>query len=155
MGCASTPEKEALRRKRISASQRSSAVFIAARQRGEKHYEWKGRKATYSAFHKRVARQRGKAMKCEQADCPKTSRRYEWASLTKRYHDINDYLQMCKACHARYDKVRPPSILSEADVREIRRLRYKVRHKDIAKMFGVSKHAIDAIFSGNNWSHVV
>jgi len=34
-----------------------------------------------------------------------TKKRYQWASLTGDYADINDYKRMCQSCHAKYDKI--------------------------------------------------
>ena len=63
---------------------------------------YKGKEAGYSAFHKRVQAKRGNPQSCEMC---KTSirRRYEWANLTGKYHDIKDYKRMCKPCHMNYD----------------------------------------------------
>lgn len=71
-------------------------------QRGEKNDSWKGRDATYSAFHLRVAAIRGAPSVCE--ECGTTeAKRFEWASLTKNYADVNDYKRMCGSCHHKFD----------------------------------------------------
>lgn len=46
------------------------------------------------------------------------------------------------------------SILKEEDVKEIRRLRGKVRQKDLAKRFGVTQPAVSFIQLGKGWKHV-
>jgi len=71
----------------------------------ENSAEWKGKKATYSAFHKRIYRIKGLPNFCEVCKTTK-AKRFEWANLTGKYHDINDYKRMCSSCHIRYDKKR-------------------------------------------------
>ena len=73
-------------------------------QRGAKNDLWKGDQAGYQALHLRVASQRGKPSLC--AACGKTEGRFEWANLTGRYTDINDYIRLCVACHRRMDAYR-------------------------------------------------
>lgn len=74
-------------------------------KRGPDNPSWKGENASYTAFHLRVEKARGKPSKCEHCGTEKAGR-YEWANLTGNYHDINDYVRMCVACHRRYDAVR-------------------------------------------------
>ena len=74
-------------------------------QNGENNDSWKGDKASYAALHIRVQKIRGNPKKCE--DCEtKTAKRYEWASISKKYHDINDYKRLCKKCHLKLDTYR-------------------------------------------------
>lgn len=67
---------------------------------GENHYNWKGDKAGYKAFHLRVNKIRGKAIKCEFCG---SSKFVEWASLTKHYENIFDYKALCRKCHHKLD----------------------------------------------------
>jgi hypothetical protein len=73
-------------------------------QWGEKNHRWKGDGASYTSLHARIYRRKGKA----QGPCTicKTmiARNYDWANLTGKYQDINDYTVMCRSCHAKYDE---------------------------------------------------
>ena len=64
---------------------------------------FKGDKAGYHAFHKRVYAQRGKADICNVCNMNDPNRRYEWANLTGEYSNVMDYEKMCKSCHMLYD----------------------------------------------------
>lgn len=67
---------------------------------------WKGTRAGYHAFHKRVQAIRGRPSLCEQCGKSDPSMAYQWANLTGRYHDIEDYKRMCVSCHRKYDQRR-------------------------------------------------
>lgn len=70
---------------------------------GSDNLQWKGVKAGYKAFHLRVEAARGKPKKCE--DCGTTSaKRFEWASVSGNYSDVNDYKRLCVSCHRRFDR---------------------------------------------------
>lgn len=70
---------------------------------GENHGKWKERKASYSAMHQRLKRRIGAPRKCEVCGLSDQKRKYEWANLTGRYDDPNDYKRMCVPCHRKYD----------------------------------------------------
>lgn len=71
-------------------------------QTGANNHSWKGNKAGYAAFHVRVEVARGKPQMCEV--CGETRKqKYEWANLTGKYENVNDYKRMCCSCHAKYD----------------------------------------------------
>lgn len=82
----------------------------------ELHHEWKGEKAGYFAFHAWIKRKYGKAKKCENPNCKyprknalgkiiKKPKRFEWALIHGKKHDhkVENYWQLCKSCHVRYD----------------------------------------------------
>lgn len=97
---------------------------VAARQRaasGDKGAAWKGVEASYFAKHIRVSKARGRPMRCEECGTTDPSLRYEWASLTHQYDDVNDYRRMCVPCHRRFDSTLPRRS------RERSRLRHDVR----------------------------
>lgn len=71
--------------------------------RKENSGSWKGDKASYSAFHYRVEAERGKPSKCEECGT-KTAKKFEWANLTGKYEDVNDYKRLCNSCHRKLDK---------------------------------------------------
>ncbi len=54
----------------------------------------------YMAAHGRVYRKLGKADSCAWG-CE--AELYDWANLTGRYEDPDDYAQMCRPCHAMFD----------------------------------------------------
>ena len=83
---------------------------VAAKRNQEKEANcmWKGNDAKYSAFHLRVKAERGCARNygctvCGRKDSDAT---YDWANLTGKYEDINDYASMCRKCHRQYDAKR-------------------------------------------------
>lgn len=71
-------------------------------QLGERNDSWKGDNASYTAFHLRVYKARGKPSECSVCGVS-TPGRYEWANLSGHYEDINDYARMCVTCHKSYD----------------------------------------------------
>jgi len=73
-------------------------------QWGSRNHSWKGLHASYQAFHMRVERRRGKPRYCEVCGTTDPNKHYDWANLTGRYHDPNDYARMCRSCHWRYDR---------------------------------------------------
>lgn len=71
-------------------------------QRGEANSSWKGEHIGYSAAHLRVAAARGSPSLCEH--CGTTSaKQFDWASVTKNYADISDYIRLCRSCHHKMD----------------------------------------------------
>lgn len=57
---------------------------------------------TYGAYHYRVRKIRGTPSLCEVCGTT-TAKKFEWANLTGRYEDVNDYKRMCTSCHNKYD----------------------------------------------------
>ena len=72
-------------------------------KRGQAHANWKGKKAKYSALHKRLYKILGKADHCR--DCGDNGGEivYNWANLTGKLDDPKDYAPMCRRCHMLYD----------------------------------------------------
>lgn len=60
----------------------------------------------YHAIHKWLIKNFGKANKCEQLDCKKTSKCYQYALLkNKKYeHKRENFRMMCASCHRLYDQ---------------------------------------------------
>ena len=72
-------------------------------QFGEANANWKGEDAGKQAFHRRLYALHGKPAKC--TVCGTTeSEHYDYANLSGRYEDINDYASMCRSCHWKYDE---------------------------------------------------
>ncbi len=72
-------------------------------QTGEANDSWKGDLAGYKAMHLRMTKRFGQPKRCDQCGTTDKRKAYSWASLTRKYHDMNDYRRMCRSCHARYD----------------------------------------------------
>lgn len=75
-------------------------------QIGDANPRWKGDAAGYQAMHLRVVTLRGKPMKCEKCGTEDPSKSYDWANLTGKYEDPQDFSRMCRSCHRRYDNAR-------------------------------------------------
>jgi hypothetical protein len=74
-------------------------------QTGEKNAGWKGSNASYNSFHRRVIDVKGRASSCD--DCGTLDAKvYDWANLTGRYEDIDDYKPLCRSCHQKHDGAR-------------------------------------------------
>lgn len=72
-------------------------------QSGERNGMWRGSEAGYQALHLRVEAARGKPQRCACCDTTEPNEKYEWANLSGRYDDINDYARLCIPCHRRLD----------------------------------------------------
>lgn len=79
---------------------------------------WKGGVSHYRCVHGSLAKWHGKATKCENKEnnlfdfkCTGESEFYDWAKkMNSKYtSDINDYYQLCRLCHHKYDKNAPKS----------------------------------------------
>lgn len=79
-------------------------VAAKRHQQGPLNDSWKGAKATYAAFHKRIEVLHGRPQKCEVCGTVDATRTYDWANLTGRYDDPADYKRMCRSCHWKHDK---------------------------------------------------
>lgn len=72
---------------------------------GKDHWMWKGDAASYSAVHKWLVNNFGKANRCENINCPqRPSRRFEYALIGAAYtHNKNCFKMLCIPCHRSYD----------------------------------------------------
>lgn len=75
-------------------------------QAGERNHMWRGDEAKYQALHLRVQVARGTPSRCACCDTTEPTTKYEWANLSGRYADINDYARLCIPCHRRLDAAR-------------------------------------------------
>jgi hypothetical protein len=71
------------------------------------HPSFKGNSIGYSGGHHRVRSVRGNPDHCIRCGS-QGEREYEWANLSGRYHDPNDYAPMCIPCHKLFDYGRAP-----------------------------------------------
>lgn len=69
----------------------------------ELHPLWRGNDTSYQKKHEWIRSNYGSANKCENCSVP--HRIYDWASVDEKYtRDIKDYIQLCRACHVKWDK---------------------------------------------------
>lgn len=60
----------------------------------------------YARFHSRVRKAKGSPHKCELCGEDDQEKKYDWANLSGKYEDPDDYKRMCIPCHRKYDKNR-------------------------------------------------
>lgn len=73
--------------------------------KNKSHHNWKGDNAKHSALHAWLNNEYGKAYKCENKLCDKSSNYYEWANISGKYkRDRKDFKMMCRKCHSIMDK---------------------------------------------------
>lgn len=72
--------------------------------KGSSNNNWKEKGVKYSALHHRVWSAKGKPKRCDVCGIDKPNIIYEWANLTGKYDDVNDYKRMCHSCHCKYDE---------------------------------------------------
>jgi len=78
----------------------------AGRLCGPQHPNWKGSEASCKSLHMRLRRQRGTPQHCTVCGTSDPNKWYDWANLTGKYDDFDDYKRMCRQCHRAYDKAR-------------------------------------------------
>lgn len=88
---------------RLEIPRRAAAVRM---QQGPWNPRWKGAGAKYQAMHLRVQALKGRPKKCSVCRVTDPQKRYDWANLTGKYDDPDDYARMCRSCHRRYDHAR-------------------------------------------------
>lgn len=70
--------------------------------KGQDHPHWQNN-PSYSAIHKWIVRNFGRANYCSNDECHK-AKRYDWANISGEYkRDINDWRQLCRSCHTKLD----------------------------------------------------
>lgn len=73
-------------------------------RRDEKHYGWRGDKASYSAIHSWVLRKKGKPTHCSNCRATNTGRNIHWSNRDHRYRRVlDDFIALCASCHKYYD----------------------------------------------------
>jgi len=78
-------------------------VAAKRNQSGSANSYWKGDNANYQALHRRLYVRFGKPSKCARCGT-ETAKHYDYANLSGQYHDINDYMPMCRSCHWKFDE---------------------------------------------------
>ena len=70
----------------------------------EKHYNWKGEKASYRSKHDWVRNKRGKAKKCVDCGVTRDKSMIHWSNIDHKYRrNLDDYVERCTPCHKKYD----------------------------------------------------
>jgi len=109
----------------------------------EKNHLWKGEDATYVVMHRWVQNNRGKATLCEH--CKQTDKkRYEWANIDHKYkRNLSDYIQLCTACHVKYDRENGLRVFEKGyDVETAKELFSKgYSYRRIAREMGIGTHS--------------
>lgn len=92
------------------------------KQSGPLNPNWRGDDAGYDALHRRLYTRFGKPSSC--AVCNTTeAKRFDYANLSGRYEDIEDYAPMCRSCHAIYDSRHKNLAARIAAKKEARRMK--------------------------------
>ena len=74
-------------------------------RKDEKHPEWKGELASYSAIHHWLKRWKGKPSVCEHCGT-KSAKIFNWANLSGEYkRELEDYISLCRKCHHEFDNI--------------------------------------------------
>ena len=81
---------------KMSLSRRNKAM-------GKENGNWKGGVDEYGSIHDWVEVRLGRPKKCDICGS-ENQRYYDWANKSQQYkRDLNDWLRLCRLCHARYD----------------------------------------------------
>ena len=66
---------------------------------------WKGDDVGYTGIHIWLNKKFGKANKCENSNCDKSSTHFEYALIKGKKHKRrrNHYIMLCRKCHRNYD----------------------------------------------------
>lgn len=71
---------------------------------GINHPNWRGDSIGYMGIHTWLARKYGRANKCENKECPKICKKYEWSNISGKYlREFSDYRMLCISCHRKKD----------------------------------------------------
>lgn len=85
---------------------RQARLFGLTNSKGPHPYARKEGANPYSRYHANVRSVKGCPHKCEVCGEDNPRKWYEWANMTGRYDDPEDYKRMCRTCHRKHDKNR-------------------------------------------------
>lgn len=69
----------------------------------DSHPFWSGEFPEYSAIHKWIVRNYGRANTC--LNCTKIAKRFDWANIDGKYsRNIEEWIQLCRSCHMLFDR---------------------------------------------------
>lgn len=73
------------------------------RLKGIDHPYWKGEDVTMGTLHDWVKINKGEPSLCDKCGTT-TAKVYDWANISQEYkRDLNDFMRLCRSCHAKYD----------------------------------------------------
>lgn len=95
------------RNAKLTPEQRHEATRHARRflPRGEQHSCWSGAEASYRAIHKRLDRERGKAVDHSCIDCGAPAAHWSFDEPTGYSADLSRYSPRCRSCHVEHDRL--------------------------------------------------
>ena len=73
-------------------------------QRGLNSPCWKT-KPSSDALHDRVEKKYGKPKECEICHTTDHAKRYDWANISGKYIDVDDFIRLCRLCHMHFDRI--------------------------------------------------
>lgn len=73
---------------------------------GARHPAWRGDAVSYSEFHLRLYKARGRQKLCDECGESNPRKTYDWANQTGNYQDESDYRRLCRSCHRKFDNAR-------------------------------------------------
>lgn len=112
----------------------------------DKSYFYKYDGNQYFHNHGTVRRKRGTPSYCEICGSYNdASKFYEWANLTGKYDDINDYKRMCRNCHRKYDKNNENNRGKTTKYQKqeiIEMVKIGIPYHEISKLYGITTGAV-------------
>lgn len=119
----------------------------------DRHYTTSG----YLSFHRKIAKERGKASEFPCVDCGQQAR--DWSHQSGEFRgDIMSYFPRCRSCHIGHDNPQSGEGNNSAKltwnvVDRIRKLHSQgVRQIEISEQLGVSPGNVSRIVLGKRWS---
>jgi len=100
---------ECFRKKLVIINKTSNHKRVIPKPRyGQDHWNWKGNKVGYKGIHIWLIKTFGKATKCDNPNCPKKSKVFQWAKLRNKEYERKreNFFQLCRSCHILYDNVK-------------------------------------------------
>ncbi len=82
--------------------------FKKGQNKGSDNCNWKEDDYGYDAVHRWLEREHGKPNHCDHCGTEDPDKKYDWANKSGEYRrDRDDFLRLCKHCHAQYDHDQP------------------------------------------------
>lgn len=148
-------ESYRLRAKNISATKQKNGVSKKwlKKCKGPGSVLYKEKDITYSGAHQRVSRYRKKRGVCEECGCNGVDIIYDWANISGKYWDVDDYRELCRSCHIKQDRNSESFAkkLTMKDAEDIRKVSKYKTNTDIANQYGVSLTLVGLILKGSVW----
>lgn len=74
-------------------------------RKGNKNPSWLGEGVGYQGAHRRIKIAKGQPRKCEVCGTTSEKKDYQWANLSGKYAEVEDYKRMCHSCHSKFDNI--------------------------------------------------